>query len=162
MMLTESYVRAIRTRLSALGKLEVSVEEMPAGVCRLRVRMDELDEELRVTREGVPASGHDVRFIGNLFSDIPLLLEALGGHAPPAESVAAIGARVQAASPGPWTAFIESDGGAGGADVIRVSENDNQPDMYLWIGANLAPSAMLRFVAEARQDVPALMAALGP
>jgi len=31
--------------------------------------------------------------------------------------------------------------------------------MYLWIGQDLAPSAIFRFVAEARQDVPALLAA---
>jgi hypothetical protein len=75
------------------------------------------------------------------------------------EDAAEIGSRIASASPGPWTAFIESDGGTGGCDVIRVSESDDEADLYLWIGLDLAPSAIFRFVAEARQDVPALLAA---
>jgi hypothetical protein len=63
------------------------------------------------------------------------------------------------ASPGPWTAFIESDGEIGGSDVIRVSESDSEADMYLWMGLDPAPSAIFRFVAEACQDVSALLAA---
>lgn len=31
--------------------------------------------------------------------------------------------------------------------------------MYLWMGPHLAPSAIFRFVPEARHDVPALLAA---
>ena len=76
-----------------------------------------------------------------------------------AEDAAGIGLRVASASPGPWTAFIESDGGIGGSDVIRVSESDSEADMYLWMGQDVAPSEIFRFVAEARQDVSALLAA---
>jgi hypothetical protein len=57
-------------------------------------------------------------------------------------------------------AFIESDGGIGGSDVIRVSESDSEADMYLWMGTALASSAIFRFVAEGRQDVPAVLAAV--
>ena len=67
--------------------------------------------------------------------------------------------RISSARPGHWTPFIESDGGIGGCDVIRVSEGDSEADMYLWLGPDLAPSAVFRFVAEARRDLPALLAA---
>ena len=77
-----------------------------------------------------------------------------------AEDAAGIGMRIASASPGPWSAFIESDGGIGGSDVIRVSESDSEADMYLWIGRELAPSDVFRFVAAARQDLPALLAAI--
>ena len=76
--------------------------------------------------------------------------------------LAEIEARCRAASPAPWTAFIEADGGLGGCDVIRVSEQDNEPDLYLWFGLgllDLAPSANFRFVAAARQDILDLSAA---
>lgn len=41
----------------------------------------------------------------------------------------------------------------------RVSESDGEADMYLWMGADLAPAAVFRFVAAARQDRPGLLAA---
>lgn len=47
----------------------------------------------------------------------------------------------------------------GGDSVIVVSESDSEADMYLWMGPDLASSEIFRFVAEARQDVPALLAA---
>jgi hypothetical protein len=68
--------------------------------------------ELRVTREGDPASDGDVLFVGRAFSDIPRLLEVLeSGSFLLAEDAAEIGMRIASASPGPWAAFIESDGG---------------------------------------------------
>lgn len=76
----------------------------------------------------------------------------------PAEDAAGISMRIASASPGPWRAFIELDGGIGGSDVIRVSESDSEADMYLWMGPRLASSALYRFVAGARQDLPALLA----
>lgn len=116
--------------------------------------------ELRVTRDVDPASDGDVLFVGHAFLDIPRLLEVLESGSPlPAGDAGGIDSRLASASPGPWTAFIESDGGIGGSDVIRVSESDSEADMYLWMGPDPAPSAIFRFVAEARQDVPALLAA---
>jgi hypothetical protein len=157
-MISDAYLNEIRARLEGIGHLDVSIVGAP-DAARLCVQSKSLGGELRVTREAEPASLHDVKFISHAFSDIPRLLDALAGLVLSAETVAAIDARVRAASPAPWTAFIQSDGGSGGADVIRVSENDNEADMYLWIGPDLAPSAIFRFVAEARQDVPALLAA---
>lgn len=148
----------IKARLEGLGNLQLRWEVTPSHV-KLHLRTEASDQELRVTREADPASPQDVEFVGHAFADVPRLIEALDGHALDADAVAAIDRRIRAASPGPWTPVIESEGGSGGSDVIRVSEDDNEADMYLWVGSDLAPSAVFRFVAEARQDIPALLAA---
>jgi hypothetical protein len=116
--------------------------------------------ELRVTRDGDPAGDGDVLFVGHAFSDIPLLLDAIETGSPlPAEDALEIGTRIDSASLGPWMVFLASDGGMGGDSVIVVSESDSEADIYLWLGPDLAPSQIFLFVAEARQDVPALLAA---
>jgi hypothetical protein len=117
--------------------------------------------ELRITREVAQASAGDLLFAGHAFSDIPRLLKAFISDNPlSSEYAREIDMRIASASPAPWTEFIESDGGLAGSDVIRVSESDAEADMYLWMGANLAPSSVYRFVAGARQDVPTLLAAV--
>jgi hypothetical protein len=117
--------------------------------------------ELRITREGDPAGYGDVVFVGHAFSDVPRLLRVLeSGNHLSADDAAEIAKRVASASPSPWTPFLESDGGMGGCDVISVSDSDSEADMHLWMGPDLAPSAVFRFVAEARQDLPALLAAI--
>jgi hypothetical protein len=160
MMLSEPYLDEIRARWEAVRDIAVEIADGPGGHAKILVRRGASQAELRVTREGDPAGDGDVLFVGHAFSDIPRLLGALASGSPlPAEDTAGIGMRIASASPGPWTAFIESDGGIGGSDVIRVSESDSEADMYLWMGPDLAPSAVYRFVAEARQDLPALLAA---
>ncbi len=160
MMLSESYVDEIKARWEAVRDIAVEIAAGPDGYARLLVGHGASQVELRVRREGDPAGDGDVLFVGHAFSDVPRLLGALASGIPlSAEDAAGIGLRVASASPGPWTAFIESDGGIGGSDVIRVSESDSEADMYLWVGPDLAPSAVYRFVAEARQDLPALLAA---
>ncbi|HCU96946.1 MAG TPA: hypothetical protein DHU96_31215 [Actinobacteria bacterium] len=83
-----------------------------------------------------------------------------GGSPLPTEDATEIGMRIASASPGPWMVFLESDGGMGGDSVIVVSESDSEADIYLWLGPDLAPSEIFVFVAEARQDLPALLAAI--
>jgi hypothetical protein len=160
MMLSEPYLDEIKARWEAVRDIAVEIAGGPDGRARLLAGHGASQVELRVMREGDPAGDGDVLFVGHAFSDIPRLLGALASGSPlPAEDAAGIGMRIASASPGPWTAFIESDGGIGGSDVIRVSESDSEADMYLWMGPDLAPSAVYRFVAEARQDLPALLAA---
>jgi hypothetical protein len=128
---------------------------------RILARQGTSQVELRVMRDEDPAGDGDVQFVGHAFLDIPRLLEALvSGRHLSADDTAGIGMRITAASPGPWTAIIESDGGQAGCDVIRVSDSDREADMYLWTGRDLAPSDVFRFVAAARQDLPALLAAV--
>jgi hypothetical protein len=159
-MILGPYLDEIRARWEAVRDIAVEVTGGPDGHVKLLADDGASRAELRVTREGDPAGDGDVLFVGHAFSDIPQLLQALeSGNFLPDEDAAEMGMRIASASRGPWTAFIESDGGIGGCDVIRVSESDNEPDMYLWMGPDLAPSAIYRFVAEARQDLPALVAA---
>jgi hypothetical protein len=73
-----------------------------------------------------------------------------------------IRARCDAASPGPWRAFLEEDGGLGGSSVIWVTDGDEVPDLYLWLDGRPASGADFEFVAEAREDIPRLLAALDP
>jgi hypothetical protein len=161
MIISASYLDEIRARWEAVLDIAIEPVSGPDGAAKVLARDGASPVDLRVTRDGDPASDGDVLFIRHAFSDIPRLLEALGSGSSllSAEDAAGIGTRIASASPGPWTAFIESDGAIGGSDVIRVSESDSEADMYLWIGSDLAPPAVFRFVAEARQDLPALLAA---
>lgn len=75
----------------------------------------------------------------------------------------AIEARVRAASPGPWTSYVEGRDHWGGDDFIRISEQDDQPDMYVsrhGPGSALRPASTADqdFIAAARQDIPRLLA----
>lgn len=156
-MISGRYLDEIRARWEAVRDTAVEIAAGPDGHARLLAGHGAGQVELCVTREGDPAGDGDVLFVGHVFSDIPRLLEVLeSGGLLAAEDAVGIGMRIASASPGPWTAFIESDGGIGGSDVIRVSDSDSEADMYLWMGPDLAPSAVYRFVAEARQDLPAL------
>ena len=163
MMINEPYLDEVRARWEAVREIarDIAIEITSDGHVKILARHGASPVELRVTRDGEPAGDGDVLFVGHAFSDIPRLLEALeSGSLLSTEEVAGIAMRIAAASPGPWTAFLEADGGIGGCDVIRVSESDSEADLYLWMGAGLAPSAVFRFVAEARQDLPALLAAV--
>jgi hypothetical protein len=159
-MLSEPYLDEIRARWEAVRDTAVEITGGADGHAKLLAGHPASQVELRVRLERDPASDGDVLFVGHAFSDIPRLLTALeSGSSLRAEDAGGIGMRIASASPGPWTAFIESDGGIGGSDVIRVSESDGEADMYLWLGPAMAPPAVYRFVAEARQDLPALLAA---
>ena len=72
--------------------------------------------------------------------------------------------RFRAASPGPWTSFVEGRDHLAGDDFIRVSDEDAEPDMYVSRAVDGGPvaasSADLDFIAAARQDIPRLVAAL--
>lgn len=95
------------------------------------------------------------------------LIDALSGGATLSSDVLEhMHARCSRASPGPWLVSLESDGGVGGCNVISVSYDDDEPDLYLWRGeeltahaaADLAADADFEFVAAAREDIPRLIA----
>jgi hypothetical protein len=73
----------------------------------------------------------------------------------------AIEDRCQAASPGPWKAFVEGRDHWSDDDFILVSEDDAEPDMYVYRATSEVygqPRPMiLDFIAAARQDVPRLL-----
>jgi len=61
--------------------------------------------------------------------------------------------RVEAATPGPWTSFIEGRDQLGGDSIIRMSMDDSIDDLYL-NGASIADQD---FIAHAREDIPLLL-----
>ncbi len=76
--------------------------------------------------------------------------------------IEAIAARCAAASPGPWTSFVEGRDHAGGDDFIRVGDSDDELDMSVSLadteGLHPASTADQDFIAAARQDIPTLIA----
>src|SRR6266516_7184450 len=116
---------------------------------------------MRVMRDTAPASEDDVAFVAHARDDVDHMVRAARGEAQlSAEDLRAVAARSDAASPGPWTAFIARHGGVGGSNVIWVSEKDDQPDLYLWLGPKIAPDDDFEFIAHARQDIPRLLGEL--
>jgi hypothetical protein len=112
MMISGPYLDGIRARWDAVRDIAVETASGSDGHARVLARNGARQVELRVTGDGDPASDGDVLFIGHAFSYIPRLLEALeAGSLLSAEDAAGIGVRLASASPGPWTAFIESDRG---------------------------------------------------
>jgi hypothetical protein len=74
------------------------------------------------------------------------------------EQLAAVRARVDAATPGPWESFVEGRDHHGGDNFIRIGGLvDGWPDMYVSHEANPAPQEDLDFIAHARQDIPRLL-----
>jgi hypothetical protein len=81
------------------------------------------------------------------------------------QEILEIAARVEAATPGPWRAFIEGRDHYGGDDFIRTGGfDDGAPDMYVSLSYATselpvpARSNDLDFIAAARQDIPRLLA----
>jgi hypothetical protein len=135
-------------------KWAVAESDSPGVLVRL---VGGSDRVMRVTRGFEPASAGDVHFIAHARRDLQRLVDDIRGKATlSAPDLDAIAQRCRQASPGPWTAFIESEGEPG-CDAIRVSELDSEPDLYLWFDDSLAPSADYRLVAAARQYIPAML-----
>ena len=64
-----------------------------------------------------------------------------------------------AASKGPWQAFIEGRDFCGGRTFIRVGgDHDDEDDMYVSRELKCASDPDLDFIAGARQDIPRLIA----
>ncbi|HEU4326263.1 MAG TPA: hypothetical protein VFS21_24195 [Roseiflexaceae bacterium] len=69
--------------------------------------------------------------------------------------LAAIEARVEAATPGPWVSYIEGRDVESGSSFIMTGEEDGEgEDLYML----RAPAAHQDFIAAARQDIPKLIA----
>ena len=67
----------------------------------------------------------------------------------------AIRARCDGATVGPWRAFVEGRDHRGGDSFIRTGGlDDGSPDLYV----TNATIADLDFIANARQDIPRLLA----
>lgn len=70
------------------------------------------------------------------------------------EELAAIEARCNAATPGPWKSYIEGRDHYAGSDFIMTGEGDTRGEDIEMTGATQADQD---FIASARQDVPRLL-----
>lgn len=71
------------------------------------------------------------------------------------EELAAIEARCQRASPGPWTSMVEGRDHTSGSSFIMVGEGAARRDDIELTGATTDDHD---FIAQARQDIPRLLA----
>jgi hypothetical protein len=160
-VLNEQELTEIEARAAATTGLGWSAGRLGDGAPAVVVRLsDGSSEQLDVTRERDRAIDDDVLFIAHARRDVERLIAAHRGGTPIAETeLDDIDSRCARASPGPWKAFLETEGGLGGSNVIWVSERDDEPDLYLWYRGSMASDADFEFVASARQDIPRLVAA---
>jgi hypothetical protein len=116
---------------------------------------------MRVTRDETPARDEDVDFIAHARADIKRLVAAFDGVAVLSkEELSEIATRLGNATPAPWQAFLESDGGLGGDSMIAPNDPGNPADLYLWNDAGrLAPDPVYEFIAAVRNELPDLVAA---
>ena len=70
----------------------------------------------------------------------------------------AIQRRVDAASKGPWQAFIEGPGDSFDSFIRIGGVDGDDPDMYLSLDTGRATDADLEFITAARQAIPRLIA----
>lgn len=63
--------------------------------------------------------------------------------------------RVEAATPGPWNAFVEGRDHTSGDSIIRRGPDDIEEDLDLYLQG--ATTADYDFIAHARQDIPTLL-----
>lgn len=159
--MNEAELSEIASHLQLVAGVEFVALRGGLALGQVRVRTADGEVVMDVRRDLQSADSGDAEFIANTVADLRCLLDAVhSGHAPSSAVAREISERVAGASPAPWRAFIESGGGQGGCDVLQVSDRDDEADMYLWIGGDLAPSDYFRFIAAARQDIPRLLEAV--
>jgi hypothetical protein len=119
-------------------------------------------DSVRPMRDLELAGPQDAEFVAGCARDLGRLIACLRGEvALSADELDEIDARAERASPAPWQAFLEADGGLGGCNLIWVGEMDaDEPDIYLWQGDDLAPDPVWKLVAAARNEIPGLVAAV--
>lgn len=161
-VLDANRLRELESLLASASGDRWDLDEDENGLPGIRVHFaDGHAEHLRATREDRPAGRHDVELIARGRQDLERLIRCLRGELSlPDGELGAIERRLAAASPDPWTALIEADGGLGGSNVITVSDRDDEPDLYLWRGEAPAPDADFRLAGALRNDLPRLLDAV--
>jgi hypothetical protein len=152
-------VQEIERLLSVLSGTSWSLQPDGEGATVIRVDTPGTDgvTELTVAWDGAPAGAADVTFVAHALDDAGYLLQChRTGERPPSPRSQEIRARAEAASAGPWRAFLDSSPGVAGSSMIQLAD-DAGPDLYLSIGSGSAPDSYLDFVAWARTGIPALL-----
>jgi hypothetical protein len=161
-MVFKAQLDQISRRLQGATKGPWTVESDPGIGRYIQTGRSQGESRLRVKRNLNPASDEDIEFIAIARQALPRLIQALESGRTDLVSPAELDEYEEAASratPGPWTPFIEELQPIGGSSVIWVG-GENDPDMYVWLGSEIAPAGDVDFVAHARQDVPDLIVEL--
>jgi hypothetical protein len=99
-------------------------------------------------------------FLAHAKEDVLRLLEAIREARPlPAAELDTIAARAEAAGPQPFELFLYAGRHDDNLIWVGGSQHDEEPDLYLWRGDDLAPDPDWVFIAHAREDIPQLVAA---
>jgi len=154
-------LEAIRQRLAAASPSPWVLDQEPDGTPFIRTGSHDHVRRLYVRRDNELADSFDVAFIARAHEALDRLATALEKGEFDSiswEELDEIEALAAAATPGPWTPFLEGTQPIGGCSVIWVAGLNDAPDMYLWLDHEMAPDEDFEFVAHAREDVPHLIA----
>lgn len=152
-------LKSIHERASAASPRPWIVQRDSNGAAFVRTCRNYGDNRLFIKHDRDPAPDEDQAFIALARNLIPDLLSALRSNNVDSiqeDQLAEIESVVRRATSGPWTPFIEEDQPIGGCCVIWIGPDEYGPDMYVWLGSEIAPSADIEFIAHSREDVPLL------
>jgi hypothetical protein len=152
----------IRKRIAAASPGPWRVER-DDGVVFIRTGRSEDENRLFLKRDGEPADDGDVEFVAAARNSLPSLVDALDAESlggVPESELESLQELTALATPGPWTPHIEDTGPIGGCSVIWVDGTNDVPDLYVWLGDQIAPSGDVEFIAHSREDVPRLVSEL--
>ena len=152
--------RSFEEILALVDGVDFDPDRTGLDVGQIRVHAGTETVVLEVRWDWGPDPVADTEFIAHSTIDMRKLVTAYrSGERLSDLEKRAISNRVANASPEPWNAYLES-WKQGGPDFIQVSVRDDEADMYLWIGTQLAPSSYFRFVGAARSRIPQLLSML--
>jgi hypothetical protein len=120
-------------------------------------------KRLFIKRDLEQAGDADVEFIATARNMLPRLVEAAvvkDASLLTVDEFEVIETALRNATPGPWIPHLEDVQPIGGCSVIWVGDEADEPDLYVWLEDEIAPSADIEFIASAREDVPRLMSEL--
>jgi hypothetical protein len=154
-------LRAVESRLRHAFPAPWTVADGVDGRRCITIGRSDGEKRLFVRHDLEPAPDADLAFIALARDVLERLLDALDKGDPNAIATSEldrIEAVTDAATSGPWKAFIEERQPLGGSSVIWIGGDDFPADMYLWLADEIAPAELYDFVACARQDIPVLVA----
>lgn len=153
-------LKSIHKRATAASPRPWTIQRDSNGDAFIRTNQNNGDDKLRIKRDRDPAPDEDLAFIALARNVIQDLISALRSNSlalTQQDQLAEIEAVVRRATSGPWTPFIEEDQSIGGCSVIWIGPDEHGPDMYVWLGSEIAPKADIEFIARYRDDVPFLI-----
>src|ERR1700704_3499905 len=159
-MIPQHDLASIRQRLAESAPAPWVVERDASRARRIRTAAAGAERELVIWRDFEPAGAADVEFIALARNLMDKLVEA-ADQGPVAtvsqEERDRLEAAARQATAGPWTPVLADDQPEGASSFIQVGADQEEADMYVWLGEEFAPRADVELIANARQDVPKLV-----